>query len=104
MIMRRIFKWSKRLLIATTTLLILLSLIGAIYQWTATRRTERLHPPPGKLIDVGGHRLHILTRGSGGPSVVIEDGLIGASFYWDSIGAEIARFAQVTTYDRAGLG
>jgi len=51
--------------------LILLAMAGAVWQAVATRRIERQHPPPGRLVDVGGHRLHVHVRGTGSPTVVI---------------------------------
>lgn len=59
-------------------------------------------PPPGKLIDVGGHRLHMLVAGRGGPTVVMEYGAGATSLDWTLVQPEIARFARVVTYDRAG--
>ncbi|MEO8427623.1 MAG: alpha/beta hydrolase [Verrucomicrobiota bacterium] len=100
----RLVLWLKRLVMGGFAFLIVIALAGAVFQRTASLATERRFPVPGRLVDVGGHRLHINTRGKQGPSVVVEDGLMGASFYWDSIGDKIAAFTQVTTYDRAGLG
>jgi hypothetical protein len=31
--------------------------------------------PPGKLVDLGGHRLHVNCTGKGSPAVVVENGL-----------------------------
>jgi len=30
-----------------------------VYQWAARRRDRRLNPPPGRLVNVGGYRMHI---------------------------------------------
>jgi pimeloyl-ACP methyl ester carboxylesterase len=77
---------------------------GAAYQWIATWRTERKHPAPGELIEVGGHRLHIHSRGTGNPAVVLDAGLSGASYDWETVATGIAQFTRVCTYDRAGYG
>jgi pimeloyl-ACP methyl ester carboxylesterase len=63
-------------------------------------------PPPGKLVDVGEHRLHIYCLGSqrGSPAVLIEAGLGVSSSYYHWIQANLARSTKVCTYDRAGLG
>jgi pimeloyl-ACP methyl ester carboxylesterase len=63
-------------------------------------------PPPGKLVDVGGHRLHIYCLGSqrGSPPVLIEAGLGVSSSYYHWIQTNLARSTKVCTYDRAGLG
>lgn len=58
--------------------------------------------PPGKLIDVGGHRLHINCTGKGNPTIVMEAGAGDFSFDWSLVQPKVARFARVCTYDRAG--
>lgn len=62
---------------------------------------------PGRLIDVGGRRLHILCKGTaGGPTVIFEAGLsqFTANTTYGIAQDAIAPFARVCTYDRAGLG
>jgi pimeloyl-ACP methyl ester carboxylesterase len=61
-----------------------------------------LPAPAGKLIDVGGHRLHINCAGKTNPTVVMEAGAGDFSFDWSLVQPEVARFARVCTYDRAG--
>jgi pimeloyl-ACP methyl ester carboxylesterase len=58
----------------------------------------------GGLIDVGGHRLRIESSGQGGPAVVMDAGLCQPMKTWGSVPSEVAAFARVITYDRAGLG
>lgn len=60
--------------------------------------------PPGRLIDVGGHRLHILCAGRGSPSVVLDAALGGSSISWSLVQPELARLTRVCSYDRAGFG
>lgn len=62
------------------------------------------YPPLGRLIDVGGHRLHIHSTGTGSPSVVFESGGASWSLDWHSVQVEAAKFTQVCSYDRAGFG
>jgi pimeloyl-ACP methyl ester carboxylesterase len=62
---------------------------------------------PGRLIDVGGRRLHILCKGvAAGPTVIFEAGLsqYTANSTYGGAQEAIASFARVCTYDRAGLG
>ena len=62
-------------------------------------------PPPGKLYDLGGYKLHLHCTGrSQGPTVVLDAGAPGWSIYWDAIQKEVSKFARVCTYDRAGYG
>jgi pimeloyl-ACP methyl ester carboxylesterase len=59
---------------------------------------------PGKLVDVGSYRLHIDCLGAGSPTVVLENGSGDSMLEWMSVQPEIAKFARVCAYDRAGLG
>jgi pimeloyl-ACP methyl ester carboxylesterase len=63
----------------------------------------RLPPAPGRLIDVGGHRLHIHCAGTGIP-VVFESALGASSLSWRDVQAMVSGFAQACAYDRAGFG
>lgn len=56
-------------------------------------------------VDAGGHRLHLLVIGDGSPkpTVVLESGA-GGNIGWQNTRNQIAHYAQVITYDRAGIG
>jgi pimeloyl-ACP methyl ester carboxylesterase len=58
--------------------------------------------PPGRLVDLGGHRLHVLCRGAGSPTVVVENGLGDFSFDWSLVQDRVSKSARICTYDRAG--
>jgi pimeloyl-ACP methyl ester carboxylesterase len=77
---------------------------GAIYQVIATYRDARRYPPPGKLVDVGGHRLHLWCMGEGSPTVVLDSGVGGFSLSWRRVQLAVAEFTSVCSYDRAGFG
>jgi len=96
--------WTKRILVGFCGLLFLAALAGGTYQWIATRRDLVANPPPGRLVDIGGHRLHVWCTGAGAPSVILESGLGGSSFDWGYVQPEVARFTRVCSYDRAGMG
>lgn len=81
-----------------------LSALGAGYQTVAEFLDRRTRPAPGELVDVGGHRLHLLCVGSGRPTVILESGLGEAAAYWGWISTAVARDAKVCAYDRAGRG
>jgi len=98
------WRWAKRTLIGLGGLIAVAALAGATYQRIATRRDLARYPPPGRLVDIGGHRLHIWCTGSGAPSVILESGLGGSSFGWGHVQPEIAKFTRVCSYDRAGMG
>ena len=58
--------------------------------------------PLGKLVHLGGHRLHVNCTGKGSPIVVVENGLGDFSFDWTLVQSRVSRFARICTYDRAG--
>ena len=60
--------------------------------------------PPGRLVGVGLHRLHIHCTGRGSPTVVFESGLGGTSLDWVRVQPEVSRFTRACSYDRAGYG
>ena len=100
----RFWRWMKLIFKWLGLLLLVLALLGAIFQFVTTRINDKSYPPPGKLVDVGGYRLHLRSAGNGGPTVVMDAGLGGASISWSLVQPEIAKFTTVCTYDRAGMG
>ena len=101
---RRLGSWIRRGLLGLVIGLVALAVIGAIYQAIATEIYQRIYPPPGELVDVGGHSLHINCVGEGSPTVILESGLGTMSVDWANIQPEGANTTRVCTYDRAGTG
>ena len=58
----------------------------------------------GKLVDVGGYRLHINCVGRGLPTIIFDSGAGGFSLEWSRVQVVLARQTKVCTYDRAGYG
>ena len=58
--------------------------------------------PIGKMVDLGGHRLHLDCTGRGSPTVVIEMGFEEFSFDWMLVQDAVSKFTRICTYDRAG--
>jgi len=79
-------------------------LAGVAYQATVSANNARRYPAPGRLIDVGGRRLHLCTMGEGSPTVLLEATGFGCSVDYLSIQSEIALTTRACTYDRAGMG
>ena len=61
-------------------------------------------PYPGKLVDIGTHRLYIHCEGQGTPSVIVDSGIGGLSLEWIKIQHELADNVRICSYDRAGYG
>src|SRR5918998_5487258 len=58
---------------------------------------------PGKMVDVGGYRLHINCAGRGNPTVVLIAGSGDFSFDWGLVQPDVSRLTRVCAYDRAGI-
>ena len=93
-----------QVLIWIAGLLLLSALVGVGYQKAGERRDRRFHPPPGKFVDLGTHRLHLLEEGQGNPTIILEAGLMSTNLSWTDIRRKLAESYRVVTYDRAGLG
>src|SRR5215210_4903280 len=65
---RRVLRGIGRTLAALFGLIVVLGLVGAIYESAAEATDVRAYPPPGQLVDVGGYRLHINCTGAGSPT------------------------------------
>lgn len=79
---------------------------GGGYQAIGTYLDRSKYPPPGELIDVGTHRLHLNFIGNeqAGPTVVFEAGAGDFSLGWHGFQEQVAEFAPVVSSDRTGLG
>lgn len=89
------------------SLAILIVAFGGFVLWKARRheaRAEDSHPPQGQFLDVDGHRVHVVIRGSGPDLVLIH----GASGSTRDMTFELARHLEdryrLLIFDRPGLG
>src|SRR5437879_1710683 len=81
--------------------------IGFLYQSIASANDRHTFPPPGRLVDLGGYRLHIYCTGqrvAGRPTVIFEGGLGAPSLVWTLVQPGVAEHARACSYDRAGYG
>jgi pimeloyl-ACP methyl ester carboxylesterase len=97
--------------LARCRLLLPISAVPLIWVLTpAMAQTIPSSPPisaPGQLVDLGGWRIHLNCTGQDSasqPTVILEAGAGGFSVDWSLVQSEVARFARVCSYDRAGLG
>jgi pimeloyl-ACP methyl ester carboxylesterase len=81
-----------------------LVLADAAYRTVGEARDRRRHPPPGRLVDVGGYQLYIECAGEGHPPVVICPALGAGTDEWVEVQRLAARETVVCVYDRGGLG
>jgi pimeloyl-ACP methyl ester carboxylesterase len=94
---------SRWVLIPVISVLVLAS-FGATYANIRLASDDVHDAAPGKLYDVGGHRLHLDCHGHGSPTVVLFNSLGGISAGWARITAPVSEVTRVCAYDRAGEG
>ena len=100
--MKRILKWAA---IAAGGCLVLLLMIGTVWEQVERRQVLAAYPAPGRLVDIGGgRRMQIECRGSGSPTVVFETGLdFLGSLGWAKVFGPVAEFTHACAYSRAGI-
>jgi pimeloyl-ACP methyl ester carboxylesterase len=69
----------------------------------ALPQKSQQYPPPGRLIDIGGRRLHLYCTGKGSPTVILMAGGGAFSIDWALVQPKVAPDTRVCSYDRAGL-
>jgi pimeloyl-ACP methyl ester carboxylesterase len=84
-------------------LVLVAAFAGFIYENVAEARDRRFNAMPGRLVEVNGHKMHILCTGDGSPTVVLDSGLGDSFVSWRKVQPQIAGFTRVCSYDRAGL-
>lgn len=60
--------------------------------------------PPGRSVRLGGGAMHLLCRGEGSPTVILDAGLAGCSLDWTLVQEDVASFTRVCSFDRPGYG
>lgn len=93
-----------KLWIYPVILAMLVAGLGGMYQATSKSPAAAAGPMPGRLVDVGGYRLHLSCTGTGSPTVVLLNGLGETSPLWARVQPAVAASSRVCAYDRAGQG
>lgn len=93
-----------RVLLYPVTAAMVVGGLGGLYQVTTTSPVTAAAAMPGRLVDVGGYRLHLDCTGTGSPTVVLLNGLGEQSPLWAAVQPAVAATSRVCAYDRAGQG
>jgi pimeloyl-ACP methyl ester carboxylesterase len=71
--------------------------LEAICEWRDARR----FPPPGRMVDVGGYRMHLLCKGEGSPTIVLASG--AGVVMWGPVQEEMSKTTRTCSFDRTGI-
>ena len=96
--------WLRRILFGLIAFVLVLAVIGMIYENISEARDVRFNPMPGRRFDVGGYKMHMDCAGEGTPTVIFDSGLGDSYVSWRKVQPQIAKFTRVCSYDRAGIG
>lgn len=99
----------KVFLLGAGALILMLVVAGAAFQSFSTNRDLQRLAAPGRMIDMGGYKLHLQCKGAGAGAgnditVILESGLGSTTSSWARIQDQLARGRRVCSYDRGGLG
>ena len=97
-------KFLKRVLFWGGGVLVLALVAATTVQWVLSHLAFERNSAPGEMVVVDGRQVHLLCQGQGSPAVILESGIPGISLGWASVMEDIASFARVCAYDRAGYG
>jgi len=91
--------------LSIVALAVVLIAAGFLYQVIGAKRDRRRFSACGRCVEIGsGHKLYMLEKGAGGPTVLFEAGIAATNLNWFHIQEIVARFTHTVSYDRGGLG
>ena len=81
-----------------------LILLGILYEQYSRYKTKKLYPIKGEFVDVGGHQLHYVKKGSGDATIIFESGAdFGGHVIWKNIQDKLSENFSTLSYDRSGI-
>lgn len=85
---------------------VILVFVASLYVFHSIKSNLEVkeYPPIGKYVDLETHKLHYIDQGEGDVTIVMDAGLPGTCLDWSWVQDDLAGFARVITYDRAGYG
>jgi pimeloyl-ACP methyl ester carboxylesterase len=93
-------RWLRRVLLA----LVAAAIASAVAQQVLSAKELARYPPPGTLVDVGDHKLHLWCEGEGAPTVLLESSGLGTCRGFSKVIELLKPHVRVCAYDRAGMG
>ena len=99
-----ILRWAGRILLVGLFLFLGL-IVYLLVKESITRNKYRAeYPPPGKMVNLGTHNIHLYCVGKGSPTVVFESDLDQYGVLsWVPVQERIGELTRACSYDRAGI-
>jgi pimeloyl-ACP methyl ester carboxylesterase len=97
-------QWIQRISLGAAAVVLVVTSTTLMAGAAAKARLKAQYPPIGRMVDMGGYRMHVVCQGSGSPTVLLEAGAGGFDLHWTRVQPEVAKTARVCAYDRAGYG
>jgi pimeloyl-ACP methyl ester carboxylesterase len=96
--------WVGKILLVILALFLGLIAFGLIREAVTRSKYRAEYPPPGEMVSLPTHDIHLNCVGTGSPMVVFEADLDQyGSLSWDSVQGEVGKLARACSYDRAGI-
>lgn len=100
----KILRRLKKAALYTFIIFISLLMIGIVYEQISRSISDDKFQPDGEFVKIGTHKLHLLKKGNGGPTIIFESGLDpGGHLPWYKVQNECSKFTTTVSYDRAGI-
>jgi pimeloyl-ACP methyl ester carboxylesterase len=97
-------RWGGRILLIGLCLFLGLIAYLLIRELITRSKYRAEYPPPGQMVSLETHDIHLHCVGTGTPTVVFEADLDQyGSLTWDSVQGGIGEFTRACSYDRAGI-
>jgi protein-S-isoprenylcysteine O-methyltransferase Ste14/pimeloyl-ACP methyl ester carboxylesterase len=104
---RWIFPSRRAMALSWLGVVVLLTLVGLMYEAYADAEAAREFPPPGTMVDIGGRRLHLMCLGRDDPmepTVMVLASGWGNALSASRVRDRLATRTRVCSYDRLGQG
>ena len=100
----RIWRYTKRTALVLSVLILVLLIAAFVTETVLRRADETRYPAPGKLVDIGSHKLHLWCQGQGQPTILLDAGAGVFSTSWRYVMPDLVKHNQTCAFDRSGLG
>jgi len=93
-----------RVFLAVIVFIVGLITFGLIRESIIRNKYQSEYLPPGQMVDLGTHNIHLFCIGENRPTVVFESDLDQYGVLsWDSVQDKIGELTRACSYDRAGI-